>query len=474
MENPFLLKLYTFLIICYSLIILLLDYILPVGTAVGVLYALIVFSSSFVLRSSRSLLWVLCLCSFFLILGCFISEGAGEGWVKILNAGLNLAVVWIGGFMGIFSNNATINEKASNTRFQLAIEAAPNAMIIVNTTGMITFANRQVERLFGYGREELIGLNVDQLVPTKFRGQHPQSRSLFLKDPKTRTMGAGRDLYGLKKDGTEVPVEIGLTPLNTREGIFVISAIIDITERKKSQRALELKALDLERANEELSQFAYRTSHDLKAPLITIQGLASYVEKDFASGKMEEAKRNLTKIISQSKKLERLVTDILSLTKADLSDIGEEDLDFKVMIEDIKERLADLISENKVKILTEVSAGKLYQMQKSRITQILENLISNSVKYCNPRKNERFVNVRILDDNRGGSLIEVEDNGLGIPQQHQNELFKMFKRFHPNVAYGSGLGMSIVKKHVDKMGGRIRINSTENGTTIQMSFPGKV
>ena len=132
----------------------------------------------------------------------------------------------------------TEQEIASETRFRLVVEAAPNAMVMINLAGEIVMVNAQAERVFGYSRAELLGESVEMLVPERFRSHHPEMRATFFTDPQPRPMGAGRDLYGVKKDGSEFPVEIGLNPIETDEGTMVLAAIVDITERKAAELAL--------------------------------------------------------------------------------------------------------------------------------------------------------------------------------------------------------------------------------------------
>lgn len=469
-KEPYIDKLMVLLILCYSSIILLLDYILPMGALISAFYSLIIFFSAIFFSSKKHLLLITLLCSVFVVVGFFVSSPSYETWLHISNRVLVIVLLWTCYFIASALINTRLREKNHEKRFQIAIDAAPTAMLMVDTTGTIVLANQQMENLFGYEAKELLGMNVDFLLPERFRGHHPMFRQQFINAPQARRMGAGRDLYGRKKDGSEVPVEIGLTPVVTIEGTFVISSIIDISERKRNQNLLEKKNTELAQANEELSQFAYRTSHDLKAPLATIQGLARFIEQDMQNQKVQEAQKNLQKIIKQSEKLSTLVSDILNLTKAELEDVSEENIDFPKLIEDVKENLLDRAQENGVEILCQIHTNRTYLLRKSRVVQILENLISNSIKYCNKQKEKRYVQVQVYELNQILSL-KVEDNGVGIPVEHQSHLFKMFRRFHSHLAFGSGLGMYIIKKHVDKLGGDIKVISSESGTSITISFP---
>src|SRR3954470_13553125 len=134
-----------------------------------------------------------------------------------------------------------MNSAERDERFRLAFESAPNAMILVDEEGRIVLANAHTEKLFGYAAPELLGSSIERLVPERFRGAHPGHRRSFFSDPQARAMGAGRDLFGLRKDGVEIPVEIGLNPIRTPEGSFVLAAVVDISERKRAQKALEQK-----------------------------------------------------------------------------------------------------------------------------------------------------------------------------------------------------------------------------------------
>jgi PAS domain S-box-containing protein len=377
--------------------------------------------------------------------------------------------------MGAMFIQINLREKILERKFHIAIEAAPTAMLMIDENGRMILVNKQMESLFGYTRKELLKLNVDSLLPEKFRHAHPAHRRHFLQNPEARKMGGGRELFGLKKDGLEIPVEIGLMPVRTPEGEFVIGSIIDISERKAAQTLIEKKNKQLAVVNDELSQFAYRTSHDLKAPLVTMQGLARYIEKDIQTGNLGEALENVRKILFQSERLSGLVTDILDLSKADLEDAGEEAVDFDKLIEEMREKFAILTAGNHVEVVYNNQLSGSFVSQTSRVRQIVENLVSNGIKYCNPKQVQKYVRVHLLEKPEAVVLI-VADNGLGVPEQRKGDLFRMFKRFHPNVSFGSGLGMSIVKKHVDRLGGSIQLASSGEGTCVEVCFPrnGKV
>jgi signal transduction histidine kinase len=226
----------------------------------------------------------------------------------------------------------------------------------------------------------------------------------------------------------------------------------------------------LENANEELLQFSYRTSHDLKSPLTTTKRLASCVIEDIDSGDTEEAQRNVNKIYNQMEKLENLVIDILALAKADLNEEKKQKVNFFEVIKEMKERLGSLINESKCNVTESIDLSGDVFFEKARFSQLLDNLVSNGIKYRDNKKANPYVKINITDTLET-LFITVEDNGMGIPERHQAEVFRVFKRFHPDAASGSGIGMTIVKKHVDHLNGKIGFSSSSQGTKFKIEIP---
>jgi len=240
--------------------------------------------------------------------------------------------------------------------------------------------------------------------------------------------------------------------------------IIDLQTKE-----LKTNITKLEGANAELSQFAYRTSHDLKSPLISARGLARVIKEDADKNKFDDISNHAQLIEGQMRKLEALIESIFNLTSADLKKLDTEEVKLDSILSDIKERLIKLQTDNKVLLETDFSHTKTLNLPRARITQILENLISNGMKYCDTNKPNQFVKVSSVDTKKG-VLISIEDNGLGIPQEFNNRVFGMFERFHQNTSTGSGLGMYIVKKHIDKMGADINFTSSSSGTKFEIEI----
>lgn len=239
---------------------------------------------------------------------------------------------------------------------------------------------------------------------------------------------------------------------------------------KELERLVDQRTVSLQRANDELAQFAYRASHDLKGPLTTTKELAKYIDQDIGSGNLDEARENAKNISSLMMRLEDLVVDILALAKADLDSGEKESVDFNELLTEVVERLSWLKQRDTVDIIQQIKLTDQPVVERARVAQIIENLLSNSIKYLNASADTPYVKVMVSDESRD-IHIEIEDNGLGIPDDRKDDVFKMFKRFHPTVSSGSGLGMAIVKKHIDYMGGTIRFHSSNNGTRFNITIP---
>lgn len=259
----------------------------------------------------------------------------------------------------------------------------------------------------------------------------------------------------------EGKTEIVIPEQDRGDEIGLLSKAADVFRRK---------SLQLEKSNEELAQFSYRTSHDLKAPLTTSKQLAEYISKDITAGDLDEAKQNAQQIVKQMANLEKLVIDILDLAKADVAGDDIQNVDFGLMLEEIFDRHGQMALENSCELRSDIKLNSEIIGDGARFTQVIENLVTNGIKYANLTLSNSYVAVSIAESTDTTSIV-VEDNGIGIPEKHHDQIFKMFKRFHPEVSFGSGLGMSIVKKHVDFMKGTIDVSSSPSGTRFDIRFP---
>ncbi|MBX7232681.1 MAG: response regulator [Bdellovibrionales bacterium] len=342
-------------------------------------------------------------------------------------------------------------------------------MIMVDQSGFITFVNRETERLFGYSREELNGQLIEVLVPEKFRSAHPIYRGQFFKNPVSRAMGMGRELFGLRKDGSEVPIEIGLNPMEAEGEKFVLVSIIDITERKKNEALIAAREAALE-SSKMKSQFLANMSHEIRTPINGILGMTRLI----LDTDLSQTQKEYAQIIHDSaESLLSVISDILDFSKIETGKISFEIIEFDL----------NYLLENLVQIYTNSAQRKnislqfhgpeistLYMSDPIRVRQILNNLIQNAVKFT--FSGNINIECRILSEceEKTRFRFEVSDTGIGISKKSIDRLFQVFTQGDESTTRkfgGTGLGLAISKRLVDLFGGTIGVNSVLNkGSTF--------
>lgn len=344
-------------------------------------------------------------------------------------------------------------QRRQEERFRLAIESAPSGMVLVDEQGAIVLVNKQAELLFGYGREELLGRRVELLLPERLRLSHTVYRERYQAQPSARQMGQGRELLARRKDGTEFPVEIGLNPFRSEEGRFVLAAVVDVTERKKSEERLRKANEALERRVADLEEFSYTISHDLRAPLRSIEGFSRILLKR-TEGKLGAEERALLDRIARAVNgMDRLIEDVLAFGRATRKPIEMTNVDLNFLVEDVLARYpASAASIRVIGPLAPVRGNE------GLVTQILANLLSNAVKFVPP---ERRPEVEVSTRKRDGWVrLMVKDNGIGIPAAFRERIFRPFERIPGPIAHeGTGMGLAIVRKAAERLGGRVGVES---------------
>jgi PAS domain S-box-containing protein len=370
-----------------------------------------------------------------------------------------------------------MNEKLAQPAewFRAAVEAAPTAMLIVDSQGRIVLSNKETERQFAYQRDELLGQSVELLVPVRFRHQHTLQRAEFHASPSARRMGMGRDLLGRRHDGSEFPAEIGLTPLETENGLFVVIAIVDITARKELEdaqrklndeleqrvvaRTAELTRANeaLERSNVELQQFAYIASHDLQTPLRGISGCAQLLQEDYQGRLDESADTYIERIIVEVKRLKTLIDDLLTYSRIGSRARPFEPTDLGRVFDEAVAILEPSIADSR----GSVTRGELPMVagDASQLVHLLQNLIENALKY----HGDKSPRVHVSAEKKDGSVwtVAVRDNGIGIDSKHHERIFEIFRRLHTQEKYpGTGIGLAVCRRIVTRHGGKIWLKSS--------------
>jgi PAS domain S-box-containing protein len=400
--------------------------------------------------------------------------------------------------MNINTNHKMESKEGIEALFLFATEG----ILVTNDKGEIIRINPSAEKLFGYEKDELNGKKIEILIPKRLTEKHTGHREKYSHAPHPRSMGMGMELHGLKKDGTEFPVEISLSPFSTEEGKFVIAFIVDVTVRKQAEDKLKNYSTELEKQvsnrtlileeaiqelektkkdlynalnkekelNELKSRFVSMASHEFRTPLTTMMSSLSLVTKYGEQNDKQNQEKHVSKIKTSINNLTDILNDFLSVSKLEEGKIENmpEEMNLKAFIGDIISEMQSM-ANNGQRIIQGHSGKEIVSLDKKLLKNVLFNLISNAIKFS-PENGVIEVNVEAL---KTSVKISVKDNGIGISKEDQKHLFERFFRGH-NATHiqGTGLGLNIVAKYVEHMNGSIDFESKENkGTTFTITIP---
>ena len=348
-------------------------------------------------------------------------------------------------------------------RFRLAVEASPAALLMVNQDGRILMANSRGLTLFGYTEAELVGQPIELLVPQRFRAGHPAHRDSFFNDPVQRAMGAELDLLGVRKDGSEFPVKVGLSPVLTAEGQAVICGVLDITDQKKTMEAMRQAKEAAESASRAKSSFLANMSHEIRTPMNGIIGMAQLL----ARTELRSHQRDYLSTVDESAHvLLRLLNDILDFSKIEAGKLELECVDFRISecVARATQMMVLRAAEKGLEIACRVAPEIPDHLRgdSGRIQQVLVNLLGNAVKFT--EAGEIFVNVNAesITPDRVRLHISVSDTGIGIPADKLDQIFRPFEQAESSTTRrfgGTGLGLTISRQLVEMMHGRVWIDS---------------
>ncbi len=360
--------------------------------------------------------------------------------------------------------------KESGARYRGLLEAAPDAMVVVNQDGEIVLLNVQAEKQFGYRRDELIGQKVKNIIPEGFAERLIADSLRSAADALAQQIGTGIELSGRRKDGSEFPIEIMLSPLESAEGILVTAAIRNITMRKKAEANLLQKVEELNRSNEELGQFANIASHDLQEPLRMVASYTQLLSIRYKGKLDSDADEFIAFAVDGANRMQRLIHDLLAYSRVgtkgrDLLDTSSEEA-----LQQALSNLRGAIEESGA--LVTYDPLPVVQADEMQLVQLFQNLVGNGIKY----QSHGVPQVHIFATREAGEkwLFSVRDNGLGIDPQYFERIFGMFQRLHKREEFaGTGIGLAICKKIVERHGGRISVESQlGQGSTFRFSLAG--
>lgn len=362
-------------------------------------------------------------------------------------------------------------------RYDGILESMPDAIVMANAAGRIVLANSQAEALFGYPRGALRGMLLEHLMPARLRAAHMAHRCAFVAQPQVRPMGGGRDLYGLRSDGAEFPVEISLSPIDTEEGPLVMSAIRDISERKQFELALQEKNIELAKAVAAKDKFLTGMSHELRTPLNAIIGFTGTMLMKLPGPINDEQNKQLRMVQSSARQLLSLINDLLDLTRIESGkvELALAPLACRALIDEV---LNSFKAQARSKGLAlEFDAGTdevTVSSDRQAVQQILMNLVHNAIKFTN----NGTVLVRLaraVVGTRACATISVSDTGIGIGAEQRDGLFQAFSQLDAAALRqfeGTGLGLHLSRKLAALLHGEILFDSEYGvGSVFTLALP---
>lgn len=498
-------RIQTFSIICLA-VTLLLEYFMPAGTYIsaGYIFAVIVTVYS---PNKTDAVIASVISSIAILIAVFFLHNQGDFATSAINHTFSILGVVTSMFFVLYVKTLQKNAERDNIQVESLFTNATEGIVLANQKGEIELINPFAERMFGYNKDELIGQKIEVLIPRDLHKKHERHREGFHENPINRPMGAGRDLYALKKDGCVFPVEISLSHYKIGRESFATAFIIDITVRKKHFEelqlanqeisslnvALEQKVKDrtvalhetlsqLEQSKEELSRalekekevsdlksrFVSTVSHEFRTPLSTILTSASLIRSYKADE--EKRERHINRIEESVTHMNAMLEDLLSLGKLEegLIEVKPDFFSLPTAIADLSGEMMET-SRKRNPILYSPDSGDLVYTDKRLIKNILINLISNAIKFS-PVDSDIVIKSMVDDNN---IIISVADSGIGIAEEDQKHLFERFFRAQNAINIkGTGLGLHIVVKYLELLRGSISIESKlEEGTTFTIKIP---
>lgn len=374
--------------------------------------------------------------------------------------------------LGVMVSNISTSEKTKSLLTEVKvieerssgiIDSSIDTIITIDHVGTVLSFNLAGEKLFGYQAEEVIGQNVKILMPNPYQDEHDGYLKQYSDTGEKKIIGIGRGVEAKKKNGMTFPMDLSVSEIRLAGKTIFSGTIRDITERKEAES-------NLQQANAELEEFAYRTSHDLRSPIVSSVRLLDMTMNHLVEQDQDMALQCLSHAQSSLTKLNVLIGDILVLTEAKNKAEEDREIDIAALISDAITKMEHMENFDRLDIQKDLRFDGVLCSKEIRVNMVLENLISNAIKYQDTNRLSSYIKISTF---KSGDefVLEIEDNGLGIPEDQQDELFTMFRRFHPKTAFGSGLGLYLMKKSADVLNGKVSFQNLQEGSIFRLSIP---
>jgi len=365
---------------------------------------------------------------------------------------------------------AVTNLLASEQLFRAVADTANDAIVSADSRGIISYVNRGAERTFGYLAGEIVGKPLTMIMPQRFHGPHREGMSRYIETGEAHVIGRTVELAGVRKDGTEFPLELSLATWKRGGEPFFTGMIRDITERKRAEAEIKDHSTQLEALNKELEAFSYSVSHDLRAPLRHIDGFADLLQKHAATRLDDKGHRYLKMISESAKQMGDLVDDLLAFSRMSRTEMRQTMVPLDQLV---KEIVHDLRQETQNRdIVWSIASLPTVSGDPSMLRLVLVNLLVNAVKYTRPRQQAR-IEIGSQNGTPSETVIFVRDNGVGFDMQYAHKLFGVFQRLHSaNEFEGTGIGLANVQRIIARHQGRVWAEGAVGaGATFYVALP---
>lgn len=369
------------------------------------------------------------------------------------------------------------SQKTGQARLKAIVENAIDGLITINSHGIIESFNPACERIFGYKLPEVIGKNIKMLMPDPYHSNHDGYISNYMKTGNAKIIGtAGRQVSAKRKDGTVFPIDLSISAFELEDGKHFSGIIRDITDRQQAEMELLNYTKQLERSNQELDDFAYIASHDLKEPLRGMNTQASFLIEDFGQTLGDDGCKKLNRLMQLCCRMDRLINDLLHYSRLGRTDLAIRKVDLNVLILEVQQLLDAAIKERNVSVVIPKKLPDIV-CDEPKVKELFHNLITNAIKYND--KDKKTIEIGVIDEVNNKNHLEknvfyVKDNGIGIQEKFYNDIFRMFKRIPGPIEDkepGTGVGLTFVKKIIERHNGTIWLESQPGqGTTFYFTL----